>query len=122
MYKSLILIKEKKYDECEMSTYVLEAKVVNSSEEVMESLPIFVKLSLQCESEFCDNLVEGEITIKTSRKIYKIVSKSIANSESIPTNLSCLICSDDMTICGIEIVSDEDYTKDMSDYTVEAED
>lgn len=107
MSKSLVLIKEKYYDNFENPEYIYKARVIESSIDVMESLPLFVQLNLNCNNKDCDNLVDASITIKTSRKIYKILREITLNANTVGIELYCPICSNDMEISEIEIVGED---------------
>ena len=109
MCKSLILLKSKMYREEDKPSYKYTAKVANISDEEISSLPIFVELSLVCNSEECDNIVEATMCIKTTRKIKKIINRIVNQPESVDIdNIQCPICGNNMVISCIETIYDDE--------------
>lgn len=104
MCKILTMKKVKIYDNVNKTCYIYSAQIVNSTPEVMAELPIFVELNLSCQ---CDNMVETQVIVKTSKKIYKIIRNLNINTETVDTDMCCPVCCEDMVIDDIEIVAEE---------------
>lgn len=100
--KSLVVIKYKSYRVKKSSKQTI-AMVVNSNEEVMKKLPIFVDVGLTCDNDDCDQLVCAKITIKTSKKNYKILAGLSRKMVLVHTDIKCPICGDIMKICEVEL-------------------
>lgn len=96
--------KVKVYDSTNKPDNIYSAQIVNSTPEVMASLPLFVELELSCQ---CDNMVEAQVIVKTTKKVYKIIHNLNINTETVDTDMCCPVCGEDMVIDGIEIVAEE---------------